>query len=58
MSDANSAGKYIISSANTCIRYGAPVRDLEPEQKIQSLIVSSTGHLNRSNALLKGYSTN
>ena len=54
MSDANSAGKYVVSSANTCIGYGVPVRDLEAEQKLQSLLVSCTGHLNRSNALLKG----
>lgn len=54
MSDANSAGQYIVSSANICLAYGVPVRDLEAEQKIQSLMVSSTGHANRATALLKG----
>ena len=53
MSDANSAGQYIVSSANMCLAYGVPVRDLEAEQKIQSLMVSSTGHANRATALLK-----
>jgi hypothetical protein len=54
LTDLNSAGKYIVMSADECLAYGVPVRNLDYEQKIQNYTVSGTGHMNRANALLEG----
>lgn len=53
LTDLNSAGKYIVMSADESLAYGVPVRNLDYEQKIETYTVSGTAHMNRVEALLK-----